>query len=69
MIEVKQIPEPVWVKNTKDVMKELFGIPASGDDTDAIMKAFQHYTQSKTHEIQQLLVEYRFEVRYPGRTF
>lgn len=56
------------IKSVKTVMKDLFAMTAVTDEDDMLMKNFKGRTANKLNEIEKLLVEYRIESRFPGKT-
>ena len=56
------------VKSVKAVMKDLFSMTAVTDEDDMLMKNFKGRAANKLNEIEKLLVEYRIESRFPGKS-
>ena len=64
-MEVREHVSEKDKKAVKDVMKELFHTPASGDDEDAVMDQFKHYANDMLNDIGKLEVYYK-SYAYPG---
>lgn len=68
LIKKREHPTVTQIKSVKEVMKGLFAMTAIDDEEDTIMKTFKARAISKLREIDALLIEYRFEKRYPGKS-
>ena len=68
LIEKREHPTEAQIKSVKEVMKGLFAMTAIEDEEDTIIKTFKSRAKSKLKEIDVLLIEYRFEQRFPGKT-
>ena len=49
-------------------MKDYFGASVSSDDDDVIMKQFARYADNKLKEFEDVMVEYRVNPRFPGKS-
>lgn len=67
LIEKREHPTDAQIKSVKDVMKKLFSMTAVSDEEDTIIKTFKNRLTNKSHDIKELLVEYRLESRFPGK--
>lgn len=68
LLEIKAVPQSKWVKSVKDVIRDFFVKPIVTDDTDALMRDFQHYGNTKRNEISNLLsAEYGGDFELPGK--
>lgn len=67
LLEKRERATERQIKSVKNVMKDLFSIPAVSEEDDALMKAFKARTADKVKEIDDLFVEYRLENRFPGK--
>lgn len=68
LIEKRERPKESQIKSVKEVMKELFGMIAVSDNEEVLMKSFKTRSQDKAKDLSELIGEYRFEARYPGKT-
>ncbi|WP_414733327.1 BREX system P-loop protein BrxC [Acetobacterium carbinolicum] len=68
LIKKREHPTVTQIKSVKEVMKGLFAMTAIDDEEDTIMKTFKARAINKLREIDALLIEYRFEKRYPGKS-
>lgn len=67
LLEKRERATERQIQSLKNVMKDFFSVPVVSEEDDALMKAFQTRAVAKVKEIDELLVEYRFEDRLPGR--
>lgn len=67
LIQKRERATEKQVKSVKAVMKDLFSMTAVSDEDDMLMKNFKDRAANKLSEIEKLLVEYRFESRFPGK--
>lgn len=68
LLEMKAIPKTPWVKAVKDVITDFFGRTVVSEDTDAIMRDFRSFSQTKMVALQDILREdYRHGSRLPGK--
>jgi len=68
LIEKRERATERQIKSVKDVMKDLFSMTAVSDEDDTLMKTFKTRASNKVKDIENLLVEYRLESRYPGKS-
>ncbi|MCM0758599.1 BREX system P-loop protein BrxC [Sporomusa sphaeroides DSM 2875] len=68
LIQKRERATEKQIKSVKTVMKDLFAMTAVTDEDDMLMKNFKGRTANKLNEIEKLLVEYRIESRFPGKT-
>ena len=68
LIEKREKATESQIKSTKEVIKDLFGIPTVSDEDDALMASFKTRAQNKINDIEKLLFEYKIESRYPGNS-
>jgi len=67
LIEKRNHPTTAQIKSVKEVMKKLFSMTSVSDEEDTIIKTFKTRLANKSGEINNLLVEYRIETRFPGK--
>ncbi|MEL7632900.1 BREX system P-loop protein BrxC [Sporomusa sphaeroides] len=68
LIQKRERATEKQIKSVKAVMKDLFAMTAVTDEDDMLMKNFKGRASNKLNEIEKLLVEYRIESRFPGKT-
>jgi len=68
LIEKREKATERQIKSVKDVMKDLFSMTAVSDEDDTLMKTFKTRSDAKVRDLENLLVEYRLEIRFPGKT-
>ena len=68
LIEKRERATERQIKSVKDVMKDLFSMTAVSDEDDTLMKTFKTRANNIIRDIENLLVEYRLESRFPGRS-
>ncbi len=56
------------IRSVKEVMRDYFGASVSSDDDDIIMKQFKNYASKKLLEFNEIMVEYRINDKYPGKS-
>lgn len=68
LLQIKAVPKNTWVKSVKDVIKDFFGRSVVSDDTDALMRDFRTYGQTKKANFEAVLRdEYGRDSQLPGR--
>lgn len=68
LLEIKAVPQSKWIKSVKDVIRDFFGKTVMTDDTDVLMRDFQHYGNIKRNHISDILrTEYGMDSELPGR--
>ncbi len=68
LLEIKAVPQQKWIKSVKDVIRDFFGKTVMTEDTDALMRDFQHYGTSKRNNISDVLrTEYGTDSELPGK--
>ena len=68
LIEKRERATERQIKAVKEVMKDLFSMTAVSDEDDTLMKTFETRAGNKVRDIENLLVEYRLESRFPGES-
>ncbi len=67
LIDKKEIMDPRRIKDVKEVLKDFFGVANSPDDDDSLMGMFQAKSQEKFNKLNNVLMQYELENRYPGK--
>ena len=67
LIDIRERATDSQLRSVKQVMKDYFGITVSSDDDDTIMKSFASYAEKKKKEIDEILVEYRINPKFPAK--
>ncbi|MHA0855675.1 BREX system P-loop protein BrxC [Paenibacillus sp. CMAA1364] len=67
LIEKRERATERQIKSVKEVMKDLFSMTVVSDEDDTLMKNFKTRAGNKIRDIENLLVEYRLESRFPGK--
>ena len=67
LIEIKDVPPTHLVKSIKLVVKEMFKLNITKDDTDAIVKDFKDLTQNMINELDIKLKDYIPKYKFPGK--
>lgn len=68
LLEMKAVPKSQWVKAVKDIIHDFFGKTVMTEDTDALMRDFRMYGESKKVEAEDILRnEYLEDSRLPGK--
>ena len=68
LIDVRVRATDGQIRSVKEVMKDYFGASVSSDDDDVIMKQFARYADNKLKEFEDVMVEYRVNSRFPGKS-
>ncbi|HCC06813.1 MAG TPA: BREX system P-loop protein BrxC [Clostridiales bacterium] len=69
LIEKREKATDRQIKAAKEVMQDLLGGAAASDEDDTLISNFRRRAQAKLKDIEKiLLVEYRDEPRYPGKS-
>lgn len=68
LIDVRARATDGQIRSVKEVMKDYFGASVSSDDDDVIMKQFARYSDNKLKEFEDVMVEYRVNPRFPGKS-
>lgn len=68
LLEIKAVPQQRWIKSVKDVIRDFYGKTVITEDTDALMRDFQHYGNAKRNNISDVLrTEYGTDSELPGK--
>ncbi len=67
LIDRKDVVDSYKIKDLKEVLKDLFALPNSPDDDEALMDIFKDRSNQKLIKIDRLLTQYELESRYPGK--
>ena len=57
LLELKEVPQNVWVQSVKDIIHDFFGRTVMTDDTDSLMRDFRSYCSTKKAYIEDVLKE------------
>lgn len=68
LIDIRERATDHQIRSVKEVMKDYFGITVSSDDDDTIMKSFVSYAEKKRKEMDEILVEYRINPKFPAKS-
>lgn len=68
LIDVRVRATDGQIRSVKEVMKDYFGASVSSDDDDVNMKQFARYADNKLKEFEDVMVEYRVNPRFPGKS-
>lgn len=68
LLEIKAVPQSKWIKSVKDVIRDFYGKTVMTEDTDALMRDFQHYGNAKRKNVNDVLrTEYGTDSVLPGK--
>ncbi len=67
LIDKKTDPQPILIKNVKEVLRDFFDVVHTTDDDEALMELFQDKSTIRLNQIKDISSEYKFEERYPGK--
>lgn len=68
LIGIREKATKAQIKSVKEVIKEYFGIAVTSDEDDTLMKNFKINAERKLEEIGDVMVEYRMNNHYPGKS-
>lgn len=67
LLSIVEKPPEKKIKAVKNVLKEVFNFNKSIDDPEVLMETFNDYNEEKLSEISEIMVEYNYEDKYPGK--
>lgn len=55
LLELKEVPQNVWVQSVKNIIHDFFGHTVLTDDTDSLMRDFRSYSTNKKDKLEEVL--------------
>ena len=55
LLELKEVPQNIWVQSVKEIIHDFFGRTVMTDDTDSLMRDFRSYCTTKKTNLEDVL--------------